>query len=343
MRHRPFVTLCLTAALLASLAGCAQHRRRQLEAQAIDAYVLGQLLADQGRLDAALAQLARAIQRDPTLETAHAAMGDIYREQGSIDLAAYAYERACEANPYGFRSHYNLGVLRQMLAEAAPTLPEFQARIRQAVEVYLRALALKPADYDASLNLGVCYFRMGQLDKAEHYCRQAVALDPARPGGWVNLGAVLDERGELYPAVQAYKRALELETDQPTVLMNLANVYIKQGRFKAALSNYELAAAMDETSPAAQERLAFCHYHMRDYDAAVAAYGRALALDDRHADSRRGLGVVYMTQYLLDTTQAELRDKALAEWTASLEINPNQPDLAQLIAKYTPPPQVPKL
>jgi hypothetical protein len=43
-----------------------------------------------------------------------------------------------------------------------------------------------------------------------------------------------------------------------------------------------------------------------------------------------------MTQFLMDNTRTDLREKALGEWTRSLELEPNQPDLVRLIEKYSP-------
>ena len=50
-----------------------------------------------------------------------------------------------------------------------------------------------------------------------------------------------------------------------------------------------------------------------------------------------------MTMYLLDKSQTDLRDRALAEWNASLEINPAQPKLTELVTKYTPTVAAPPL
>lgn len=339
-RHAYLTGFWIAAAVLA---GCKAAPQPQVEVAAIDSYVKGQNLADAGQLDEALAELARAIAVDPSLSMAHAAMGDIYRKQGSYDLAARAYDRACQANPYNFRNHYNLGVIRQMLAEAADSIEEATRQLALAVEVYLRAVTLRPTDFDANLNLGVCYIQIGKLDLAEQYCRKAVEIDPEHPYAYTNLGAVYDRQGKLYEAISAYRKSLEFDSRQPRVLVNLGSTYLKQGRVRPAIHAFELAVEMDPKFSTPQERLGYCYYAQGEYDKAAEYYQTAMGLEPRFADAHTGLGIVYMTQYLLDKNRVELRDKALAEWNRSLEINPQQVKLADLVRKYSPPIQSPQL
>lgn len=338
MRITALLSLLASAALLS---GC--QSPAPPEEQAINHYVAGQTLADQGKFDDALLELAKATQLDPTLATAHASMGDIYRKENDLPMAEKSYERACDVNPYSFRNHYNLGVIRQGLASATRSADELQQYLRKAVEVYLRAVTLKNDDYEANLNLGVCYYQLGKLDQAETYCKAAIELKPDHPFAYTNLGAVYDSQGKLYEAVSSYKKSLELDTQQPRVLINLATVYVKQGRFKSAIHDYELASRMDPRAPIPLERLGYCHYFQQDYPTAEKYYLAALAVDGRFAEAHRGLGVVYMTQYLMDKSQTAFLDKALVEWNASLEIRPDQPDLTELVRKYTPAFKGPKL
>ena len=50
-----------------------------------------------------------------------------------------------------------------------------------------------------------------------------------------------------------------------------------------------------------------------------------------------------MTQFVLDQQQTGLRDKAIAAWHTSLELQPNQADLQTLLKKYSPKYNGPKL
>ena len=265
----------------------------------------------------------------------HSAIGDIHRRRGNWELARKAYESACEANPYAFRPHYNLGVMYQRLAEASVTLDRMQRLLRKAINVYLRATVLRPDDFDANLNLSACYFQLGKYQLAERYCKIAIGIRPSSPHAYSNLGIIYDSQGRTNDAIRAYLTSLEFDTHQGQVLMNLGSAYMRQGRLKSAMKTFQLAMEEMPNDAAPWEQIGTCHFHAQEYDKAVAAYRRAITLDGDSPGALRGVGVVYMTQYLLNHN-AELRDKALAAWQASLEIQPNQPDLARLVDKYSP-------
>jgi tetratricopeptide (TPR) repeat protein len=299
--------------------------------QAIAHYVAAQHLKD----DAALAELAKAIEADPTCSVAHTAIGDIYRKRGSYELARRAYEAACAANPYFFRPHYNLGVVYQSLAEAAKAPDVYDDFLRKACDIYLRAITIQAGDYDANLNLSACYFQLGKYNQAEQYCQAAANLDPKRPEAFTNLGIIYDSQNRLYEAIKAYRQSLELDTHQSKLWLNLGSTLMRQDRLDLAMTSFRNAAKEDPTSSAPWEQLGSCHFRMNQMDKAEEAYQKAIAINHRSADAYRGLGVIYMTQFLADQTKTALRDKGLSQWNTSLEINSNQDDLKKLVEKYT--------
>jgi len=341
MHTRRIVILALAFGLAATL-GCRQVRQFQSRL-AVDHYVKGQMLAGQGQLDAALVELAKAAKIDPDLSVVYSAMGDIHRNRGDYGPARVSYEKACEKNPYSFRPHYNLGVVYQSLAAVAGKAEEIVEYFRRAANVYLRAAALSPEDFDTQLNLSACYYSMAKYDLAEKYCKSAIALDPNRPEAHSNLGIIYDSQGQTYQAIKEYHISLELDTHQPKLMMNLGATYVKQGRLKSALNAFQMAAREDPNSPDAWEQLGTCQYHLKDYGQALQSYQKAIECDGSNAAAHRGLGVVYMTQFVLDRNKSDLRERALAAWHASLEINPNQKDIVELVRKYAVKPADPKL
>jgi len=337
------LTVTIVAGLLAMACGCGL-RARINEQAAIDRYVRGKLLAEQGDMDAALAELAKAVKANPNLSIAHAAAGDIYRKRGDWQSARRSYENACKANPYAFRPHYNLALTYQTLADAAKAVQRVRQMLRLAVQVYLRASILEPDDFETNLNLSGCYFRLGKYDLAESHCKAAIAIKPDDPNARSNLGIIYDTQDMFYEAISAYKASLEIDTNQPKVLMNLGAIYIRQGRLRAAIATTKLAAEQSPDDPAPWEQIGKCHYYLKEYAQAVEAYQKAVSLGKASAAAHRGIGVVYMTQFVLNGgDDADLRDKGLAAWHASLEIQPDQKDLRELVRKYSPAYDGPKL
>ena len=341
MRLGSFIVILLLI-LLASVGGCESVMG---EEAAIEHYVRGQLLAERGDYDAALIELTKAVTLDSELSVAYAAAGDIYRRLGSYLLACRSYQSACRANPYAFRPHYNLGVTYQALAEAARVFEKMQNYLRQATHVYLRATTIRPNNFEANLNLSACYFQLGKYELAEQYCQAAIKANPSSAQAFSNLGIIYDSQNRLYEAIKAYKASLELDERQGRTLMNLASTYMRQNRLPMAINAYRLAARQMPESSEPLERMGACYFHMRDLTKARESYEKAVQFDPKNAFARRGLGAVYMSLYLLDRSRkrTDLRDNGLGEWNASLEIDPEQPDLVRLIKKYSPKYAAPKL
>jgi len=340
MRFRPSVLLILFLVAALVSPGCEYFMPRR---SGIKHYVRGELLAEQGDLDAALAELAKAIKLNPSLAIAHAATGDIYRHRGDYQRARDSYQEACRANPYAFKPQYNLALTYQKLATAAKSVGRSQEYLAKAIQAYIRAAVLEPDDFDTDINLSACYFQVGKYELAEQYGKAAVALKPDDAHAHGNLGIIYDSQNRLFDAIRQYKAALEIDTHQPKLLFNLASTYMRQNRLKQAIKAFEMAAKLDATDAAPWEQIGACRYRMGDYPAAETAFRKALKLNADSAGAHRGLGVTLMTKYLLDRKDAASRDEALSQWYSSLELDPAQPDLRKFVAKYAPRYDGPKL
>jgi len=355
MRSGSFL-LAMAVTVTTATNGCAEVRRQG----ALDHYVRGQMLAEQGKLDEALAELAEAANVDPKLAVAHTATGDIHRRRGDHQRARDSYETACQVDPYAFRPHYNLGVTYQVLATRAQRRAQSRTHLRSAARVFLRAHSIRPDDFDTSLNLSACYFQMGRYELGQEYCQAAIRVnrrqaaeaekiaDPAerkavlgpihRVGAkaYSNLGLLHQYQDRLAEAIQAYNAALELDSHNPRIITNLGSVYLRQGRLKAALHLFRIAAKDAPDSPTVRELIGVCRFLMDDYAESAEAFGAAVGLNPRSAFAFRGLGLALMSRFVLER-RAEFRDQALAAWRKSLAVQPEQEDLVGLLAKYTPP------
>lgn len=331
---------------LLALAGCQSGGMRIDEQAAIDHYVAGQIKLEDGDKAAALAELQAAVQANPNLSVAYEAAGDIYRKSGDNENARDSYVAACNTNRYAFRPHYNLGVTYQKLAEKArggSDMEQYFASLRDAVEVYIRAITIKPEDFDANVNLSACYFQLGKYNQAEQYCNAAIKIKADSPQAWSNLGIIYDAQNRLYDAVRAYKESLELDTNQPALLLNLGSTYMRQNRPKDAIGAFEQAAALEPENAMPWEQIGLCNFNAQDLPAALAAYEKAAQISPASAAAYRGIGVVRMCQFLKDQSNRDLCQKGLDAWNQSLELRSDQDDLRKLVEKYTPRLNPPKL
>lgn len=285
----------------------------------------GQRLLAEDDLEVALREFQAAAELDPQLAVAHSRMGVIYQRMGEYERAIACFANAIRYNPFSFNDSLSLA-----------RLYHFTKRLHDAVEVYLHACDLEPDDFDAQLNLGVCYQQMGEIQQAVERFHNAIEIDSDRPHAFVNLGVAYDTQGKYYEAIHSYKDALERDNHQPLVLVNLSHTYMKQDRLKISRATLETALKVDDQLAPAHEALGYCLFRMQDYDGAERAYRSAALYDTKLPNTYAGLGSIYALRYIQDKSRSELRDRALEYWHRSLELEPDQPRIRKLVAKYRP-------
>lgn len=323
-RHAlPWIGSLTGLALLAWSAGCTPADAPFARLKARACLERGQSHLEAENLDAALEEFQHAVELNPKLALAHSRIGCIFRRQGNYEAAVDAYAKAVTLNPFSFDDAFGLAQMYHRLA-----------RFANAVRAYLHACELEPDNFEPRLNLGVCYHQAEELESAIDCYTQAINLNPDQAAAYSNLGAAYDARGTYYEAIHAYNESLERDPNQPMVVVNLATTLIKQERFCGARKALERAIGADPELAIAYERLGYCYFRMRSYDEALTYYAWAATLDPKMPGPQAGLGVVHMATYLQEPTQLDLRRTAIEYWHRSLELEPDQPRIRNLIAKY---------
>lgn len=280
-------------------------------------------LRAQGREDEALALLTRAIESNPTLTVAHLEMGQIYEDQGDYMAAEESFGTAALQQPSSFDAQFGHGRMLHLLN-----------RIAEAVRAYLRALAVRPDDFDANLALATAYLQVDGPSQALSYAQRAVQLNPASGPGRANLGSVLSALGRHREAVEQYQAAAELMELTGPLLMNLAESLGKIQRYNEMLNTLETARRIDPGA-AVWERSGFALFKLKRYDEAIAAFQGAIEADPEYYPALNGLGVCMLNRYLLSgKSDGWAHDRAMSNLKQSLRINSRQPRIVELVARY---------
>lgn len=111
-------------------------------------------------------------------------------------------------------------------------------RTDEALEAYLKALALEPANPLVMNNIAVIYAEKGDRLKSRSYLIRLLKAKPWDVNALVNLGNnyVLSGRYDL--AVPTYIKALKIEPENGKILMNLGNVYLNMHDFVRSEESY---------------------------------------------------------------------------------------------------------
>jgi Tfp pilus assembly protein PilF len=271
----------------------------------------------------AKSHLSTAVAINPDLRMAHEMLGNIYREDGQLDLARPQYEAASRLDPYDANNWYYLGLVDQLLN-----------RVQDAVAAYIQSLQLEPKNAPCNMNLGVAYLTLGQTDDAVRYLTIATQQDPQTSDGWSNLGVALDTKGQTGRAEGAYRQALELAPGSIPVLQNLGSNLIAQGKSSEAIAVFEQLIRKSDTAGVHKrygDALALAH---RD-DEAIVQYENALAKQPTYYQAMSGMGFATIDAYHAGLELDESKRHAAVDlWQKSLRLQPNQPQVEAALKQW---------
>ena len=123
----------------------------------------GLAFIDQGKLDKAISAFQRALENDPELASAHNNLGILFKQKGQVEQALSHYRKAVDLVPASAEIYNNLGILLREMG-----------RFQEAEKAYLNALRVKEDFAPAYFNLGILYDLY--LNRPEAAIRQYAVL-----------------------------------------------------------------------------------------------------------------------------------------------------------------------
>jgi protein O-mannosyl-transferase len=187
---------------------------------AVMAYInLGYLLQNQGRLDEAFDAYQRAIELQPDYAKAHGNLGIVYRKQGRLDDAIRQYRRAIECDPDYADAHFNLGLALQDRGDLDHTVAEFR-----------KCIDLSPRNFRAHFRLACILMGRDQLEPAAEHFEAALAINPYLAEAHINLARIRGDQDRFAEALTHCSRALEINPGDADTLALREQLLALQGR-----------------------------------------------------------------------------------------------------------------
>ena len=227
-----------------------------------------------------------------------------------------------------------------------------RGRPEEAIVSFKRALALKPDDEEAVINMAHAYRRLGRdddalvgyrrfleldpksaqvryeiaqilIDRAEYReaageLRQALAIEPKMAAARNALGVIALNEGNLAGAEAEIRAALDLKPDVRLAHFNLALLAEKRGDPTRAQAEYEKELELHANNFKAAFNLGRLYEAQRRPADQEAAFRRAIAINPEF-----GEGYFYLAKLLLD--QGQRFEEAVALAKKGLEVAPRSP------------------
>jgi spermidine synthase len=194
--------------------------------------------------------------------TGHALRGLVAMLRGDPDAMNGEFTAALKANPEDRDVASCLDELRgdvkslQEAVEHMPQQPSLQLRLaakyfllrdyEHAVVHYSRLVALEPGNVGGWNNLGICYNRLGQFDRAIWAFGNAIKCDPQCVPAYLNLARAAEKRGDLPAASQTLEKAASVSSglEKIDAYDKLARLYFLQKKYDRALKTLEKAIGL---------------------------------------------------------------------------------------------------
>ena len=199
----------------------------RLTRKRVDYYNFGTLYQRRGDWAAAEDMFHRVLDIDPSFAPARNGLATVTSERGLALFAQGKYRAAIAAFT--------------KVLEIYPPYEESKAVLGSAelAEAPFRLGSEARGGGDSKLprlhnNLGLCYYRLGDLATAARHFEQALVLDPQYVRAHFNLGLMYAKQGDDQAAADAFAQALELEPNYVQAHYRRGEVLLRLGRPREA-------------------------------------------------------------------------------------------------------------
>ena len=172
--------------------------------------------------------------------------------------------------------------------------------LTDSIEKYVPELA------DTYFLRGRIYTDLNQLEIANAAYATALVADEQYRGAHMNIGINYFRRGQLRDAISAFRRE-EAVMPNTHLYLEMGRTYAKLGIADSAQWSYEQAITIDSTNTTAYMWLGQLHEEMGDFETAIALSKRAAALRPESVDYRYVIGTQLLRMGEVEEAAAQLR------------------------------------
>ena len=214
-----------------------------------------------------------------------------------------------------------------------------QQKFDDAIKACLSLTKAYPNSAVLNINLGKCYFELGQIEQAISSCKKATEYQPNWEIGFALLGQIYSSQGNVDAAIEGYKKALLLNPDYAECYVLMGIALRQQGKSKEAIEAYTKALLIKPNYANAYNNLGVALKDQGKTAAAVESFKQASKLDPENACMRHTLAALtgQQTASAPNVYVEELFDNYAVKFDQSLveQLKYNVPKLiAELVLKH---------
>jgi tetratricopeptide (TPR) repeat protein len=170
-----------------------------------------------------------------------------------------------------------------------------QEKYDEALGVFESFREKYPEIYQVHLNIGTCFLKMGELDKAEAEFK--LVLDKAREKfgdytqdpqsslrAFTGLGEVYTQRSEFDEARDHFTKALEISKEDEVAAYNVGEVFFSHKQVDEAIKYYEMAIEINRDWSKPYLRLGYAYLNKADFDKSLEYFNKFIEMDPENPE-----------------------------------------------------------
>jgi len=224
----------------------------------------------------------------------------VFEQQGRSADAEAAWQLYLKTHPSSSEAFAHLGLLEAR-----------QEHYREAVPLYQKALALRSTIPGLRLDLGLAFFKTGEMREALEQFSVALKSTPPsspdRPRLTILMGMCHYGLGEYAKAVPYLRKAAGDDPQNAELRLALAHSCLWSKQYQCVLDTYHEILMLNAESAEADMLAGEALDEMKDVNGAIQQFRDAVKTDPRMPDVHFGLGYLFWTKRQYPEAAAELQ------------------------------------
>ncbi len=200
-----------------------------------------------------------------------------------------------------------------------------QSLIAQALEFYLKAAVIDPADADPIYFSGQLYSDIGRPKEATLQFERVLKINPRYPKAHAALGRVALRAGDPKKAIEEAMQERAINPDLSDSFVLGAEAYFMMKQYSNCAGEYQKAVAKKGPNATILVRMARCYRLAGAIDSAQSLLRQATQLESGNPDIYKEQGAIFHIK--------GMADEALTAYDKYLMLAPNAPDRADVEAR----------
>jgi protein O-mannosyl-transferase len=109
----------------------------------------------------------------------------------------------------------------------------------QSIAEFKKAIEIYPGYFDCQKQLGLAYFRIGELDESLKNYQESLKRDPYPYCTYIDMGKIYFQKGERLKALELFRKAISANPSDVEGYYNVGSIYGMLKEYDKAIENYK--------------------------------------------------------------------------------------------------------